>query len=148
MANIGNSFENSCVLTAVGVFAIVLNSAVVTHIGRRRVFLTVGLFICGLSQLLTAIIYTISPGTQSTGKGIVALAIIYIFGYNVSTVALLTSALLTNHREWWPHTRGFQVESCPHSGFGLTLLASRQPSVSLPPGWRHSLRHTSSTRSL
>ncbi|KAK7711540.1 hypothetical protein SLS63_012679 [Diaporthe eres] len=82
MANIGNSFENSCILTAVGVFAIILNSAVVTHIGRRRVFLTVGLFICGLSQLLTAIIYTIQPGTQSTGKGIVALAIIYIFGYN------------------------------------------------------------------
>lgn len=96
MANIGNSFENSCILTAVGVFAIILNSAVVTHIGRRRVFLTVGLFICGLSQLLTAVIYTVRPGTQSTGKGIVALAIIYIFGYNVSLEGSLGYSLLTD----------------------------------------------------
>ncbi|KAK7696813.1 hypothetical protein SLS64_014192 [Diaporthe eres] len=100
MANIGNSFENSCILTAVGVFAIILNSAVVTHIGRRRVFLTVGLFICGLSQLLTAIIYTIQPGTQSTGKGIVALAIIYIFGYNgmVATYAWISGGELPSQR--------------------------------------------------
>ncbi|KAI7783318.1 sugar transporter 4 [Diaporthe eres] len=100
MANIGNSFENSCILTAVGVFAIILNSAVVTHIGRRRVFLTVGLFICGLSQLLTAVIYTIRPGTQSTGKGIVALAIIYIFGYNgmVATYAWISGGELPSQR--------------------------------------------------
>lgn len=147
MANIGNSFENSCILTAVGVFAIILNSAVVTHIGRRRVFLTVGLFICGLSQLLTAVIYTIRPGTQSTGKGIVALAIIYIFGYNVSTTGSNACALLTSCREWWPRTPGYLEESCPRSVFGRTHLASQQPSVSSPHGLRHSLRHTSSTRS-
>ncbi|KAG8156818.1 hypothetical protein KVR01_013423 [Diaporthe batatas] len=100
MANIGNSFENSCILTAVGVFAIILNSAVVTHIGRRRVFLTIGLFICGLSQLLTAVIYTVRPGTQSTGKGIVALAIIYIFGYNgmVATYAWISGGELPSQR--------------------------------------------------
>lgn len=84
MANIGNSFENSCILVAVGVVAILINSAVVTHIGRRRVFLTLGLLICGLSQLLTAVIYTVKPGTVSTGRAIVGLAVVYIMAYNVS----------------------------------------------------------------
>lgn len=86
MANIGNSFENSCILVAVGVIAILINSAVVTHIGRRRVFLVVGLFICGLSQLLTAVVYTVNPGTKSTGRAIVGLAVVYILGYNVSCI--------------------------------------------------------------
>lgn len=88
MANIGNSFENSCILTAVGVIAILINSAVITHIGRRRVFLMIGMFICGLTQLLTAIVYTAAPGTVSTGRSIVGLSVIYIVGYNVRAVLL------------------------------------------------------------
>lgn len=84
MANIGDSFENSCILTAVGVLAIVANSAVITHIGRRRVFLIIGMFLCGLTQLITAIVYTIQPGTVSTGRAIVGLSVIYIVGYNAS----------------------------------------------------------------
>lgn len=83
MANIGNSFENSCILTAVGVIAILINSAVITHIGRRRIFLIIGMFLCGLTQLLTAIVYTIQPGTESTGRAIVGLSVVYIMGYNV-----------------------------------------------------------------
>ena len=83
MAGITNAFQNSVILTTLGVFAIILNSAVITHIGRRRVFLVTGLLLCGLAQLLTAVIYTINPGTESTGKGIVGLAVIYILGYNV-----------------------------------------------------------------
>lgn len=83
MANIGNSFENSCILTAVGVVAILINSAVITHIGRRRVFLIFGMFLCGLTQLITAVVYTKNPGTKSTGRAIVGLAVVYIVGYNV-----------------------------------------------------------------
>ena len=84
MAGISNAFQNSVILTTLGVVAIIVNSAVITHIGRRRVFLVSGLTICGIAQLITAIIYTVSPGSEATGKGIVALAVIYIFGYNVS----------------------------------------------------------------
>lgn len=83
MANIGNSFENSCILTAVGVIAILINSAVITHIGRRRIFLIIGMLLCGLTQLLSAIVYTIQPGTESTGRAIVGLSVVYIMGYNV-----------------------------------------------------------------
>jgi MFS transporter, SP family, sugar:H+ symporter len=91
MANIGNSFQNSCILVSVGVVAILINSAVVTRFGRRRVFLVCGLLLCGLTQLLTAVIYTVSPGTEATGRGIVGLAVIYILGYNVSKFLRMTT---------------------------------------------------------
>lgn len=84
MANVGNAFENSCILTGLGVVAIAINSAVASRIGRRRVFLTVGMILCGISQLITAVVYTVQPGAESTGKVIVALAVIFIVGYNVS----------------------------------------------------------------
>lgn len=84
MANVGNAFENSCILTAVGVVAISINNAVITYIGRRRIFLITGLLICGFSQLITAIVYTTSPGTQETGKAIVGLAVVFICAYNVT----------------------------------------------------------------
>lgn len=89
MAGVGDAFENSCILTAVGVVAILLNIAVVTHIGRRRLFLTAGLILCGFSQLIVAIVYTVKPGTTATGKAIVGLSVIFIFGYNVRKQAKL-----------------------------------------------------------
>ncbi|KAK3938546.1 putative glucose transporter rco-3 [Diplogelasinospora grovesii] len=100
MANVGNAFENSCILIAVGVVAILINSALVTHFGRRRVFLIGGLLLCGLAQLLTAILWTVAPGTQATGKGIVGLAVIYILGYNgmVSTYAWISGGELPSQR--------------------------------------------------
>lgn len=84
MANVGNAFENSCILTALGVVAIMINIAIVTKVGRRRLFLTIGLIICGFSQLIIAAVYTVHPGTQATGKAIVGLSVIFIFAYNVS----------------------------------------------------------------
>lgn len=84
MANIGDSFANSCILVGVGVVGILINSAVITQIGRRRIFLIIGLIVCGLTQLVTAIIYTVQPGTESTGRAIVGLSVLYILAYNVS----------------------------------------------------------------
>ena len=57
MANVGNASENSCILTAVGVVGILINIALITHAGHRRVFLTTGLVICGFSQLIVAAVY-------------------------------------------------------------------------------------------
>jgi MFS transporter, SP family, sugar:H+ symporter len=96
MANIGNAFENTCILVGVGVAAIIVNSAVITHFGRRRVFLVTGLLICGLTQLLTAVVYQVNPGTESTGKGIVGLSVIYILGYNVSSRHVLPEHLVSD----------------------------------------------------
>lgn len=84
MAGIGKPFENACILVAVGVIAIIINTLIITKYGRRRVFLTVGLCLCALFQLIIAAVYTVSPGTKSTGNVIVAMSVLYIVAYNVS----------------------------------------------------------------
>jgi SP family sugar:H+ symporter-like MFS transporter len=68
MAQVGSPFMNSCILVAVGVFAVGVNSCVISKIGRRRVFLMTGLTICGLCQIAVAAVYHVNPGTVSTGK--------------------------------------------------------------------------------
>lgn len=59
---------NTCILTAVGVLAITINSCVISKIGRRRVFLVTGLLICGVTQIIIAAVYHVNPGTVGTGK--------------------------------------------------------------------------------
>ncbi|KAL2018419.1 hypothetical protein VTK56DRAFT_838 [Thermocarpiscus australiensis] len=100
MAGIGDAFENSCILTSLGVVAILINSALITHFGRRRVFLVTGLSLCGIAQLLTAVVYQVNPGAKSTGQAIVALAVVYILGYNgmVATYAWISGGELPSQR--------------------------------------------------
>jgi MFS transporter, SP family, sugar:H+ symporter len=82
MANVGNAFENSCILVAVGVAAIIIDLFIIAPYGRRRIFLTTGLTVCAFCQLIPAVVYTKNPGTPKTGKIIVAFNVIYIFVYN------------------------------------------------------------------
>ncbi|KAK4118829.1 general substrate transporter [Parathielavia appendiculata] len=100
MAGIGDAFENACILISVGVVAILINSALVTHFGRRRVFLVSGLTLCGIAQLLTAVIYHVNPGAKSTGQAIVGLSVVYILGYNgmVATYAWISGGELPSQR--------------------------------------------------
>lgn len=72
-------------MISAGVVAILINSALVTHFGRRRVFLVPGLIVCGIAQLLTGVVYQVNPGAKSTGQAVVGLAIVYILAYNVGT---------------------------------------------------------------
>ncbi|KAI0905462.1 MFS monosaccharide transporter-like protein [Ustulina deusta] len=100
MANVGNAFENSCILTGTGVAALLFNALIITKYGRRRVMMISGFVVCGLSQLIMAIVYTIEPGTQKTGKVIVGLSVIYIVAYNalISTYAWLSGGELAAQR--------------------------------------------------
>jgi len=68
MAHVDNPFGMSCIMTAVGVVVIIINSCVISKIGRRRVFLMIGMSICGVSQFIIAAVYHVNPGTVSTGK--------------------------------------------------------------------------------
>jgi hypothetical protein len=68
MAGITDAFQMSCVMTAVGVVAIIANSCVISKFGRRRVFLMVGMSICGVSQFIIAAVYRSDPGTANTGR--------------------------------------------------------------------------------
>ncbi|RFU30720.1 hypothetical protein B7463_g5629, partial [Scytalidium lignicola] len=82
MAKVGNAFENSCILVSVGVVAILINLGIIVPYGRRRVFITAGLIICAICQLIMAIVYTIHPGTVGTGKATVSISVIYLVVYN------------------------------------------------------------------
>jgi len=82
MANVGNAFENACILTGVGVAALLANSFIITRYGRRRRLMITGLLLCGLMQLIMAIVYTMEPGTQRSGKILVGLSVIYIVAFN------------------------------------------------------------------
>lgn len=82
MANVGNSFENSCILNGVGTAALLANSLIITRYGRRRIFMISGLMACGVMQLIMAVVYTVDPGTQKSGKVLVGLSVIYVVAYN------------------------------------------------------------------
>ncbi|ORY70515.1 putative maltose permease [Pseudomassariella vexata] len=100
MANVGDAFQNSVILNAVGVFALLLNSFLVTRIGYRRVMMMNGLGLCGLSQLIIAIVYTVQPGTATTGKVVVGISVIYIVAYNgmISSYAWVSGGELSSQR--------------------------------------------------
>lgn len=100
MAGVGNAFQNSCILTAAGVAIILINSAIITRYGRRRIFLSVGLVICGVCQLIIAAVYTVHPGTKSTGNVIIGISVLYILGYNgmVATYAWLCGGEFPSQR--------------------------------------------------
>lgn len=68
MAGINDAFKMTCILTAIGVVVIVINSCVISKIGRRRVFLMVGMSICGISQFIIAAVQRSDPGSVRTGK--------------------------------------------------------------------------------
>jgi Sugar (and other) transporter len=84
MAHVSNPFAMSCVLSTVGLAALIINSLIVVNWGRRRVILTSGLITCGVLQLIIAVVYNQKPGTAQTGKVIVGITSLYMFTYNVS----------------------------------------------------------------
>ncbi|KAI1637835.1 putative maltose permease [Biscogniauxia mediterranea] len=100
MANVGNAFENSCILTGVGVAALLANSFLITRFGRRRVMMILGFTFCGLSQLVMAVVYTVEPNTERSGKILVGMSVVYIVAYSamISTYACLSGGEISSQR--------------------------------------------------
>ncbi|KAI0832289.1 putative maltose permease [Hypoxylon sp. FL0890] len=100
MANVGNAFENSCILTGVGVAALLATTFLITKFGRRRLMMITGFILCGISQLIIAIIYTVHPNAESSGKALVGMSVIYIIAYNamIAPYAWLSGGELSSQR--------------------------------------------------
>lgn len=81
MAGVQDRFGMSCVLSTVGLVALVANSLIVVRYGRRRVFIMTGMVICAVLQLIIAIVYQQRPGQPSTGQVLVALSCLYLGSY-------------------------------------------------------------------
>ncbi|KAL1845475.1 hypothetical protein VTK73DRAFT_553 [Phialemonium thermophilum] len=82
MAKVTNPFGMTCVMSAVGLVAIMVNSLLVVRFGRRRVMTLNGLLVCGFLQLIIAVVYDKIPGQIVTGRVLVALSSLYMFSYN------------------------------------------------------------------
>ncbi|KAG4415744.1 hypothetical protein IFR04_011108 [Cadophora malorum] len=100
MAKVADPFGMSCVLSTIGLLALIINSLFVVRYGRRRVLLMTGLLVCGVLQLIIAVVYDKNPGTKSTGRVIVALTSLYMFSYNgmVAPSAWLTGGEMPSQR--------------------------------------------------
>ncbi|KIW38034.1 uncharacterized protein PV06_10010 [Exophiala oligosperma] len=100
MAHVSNPFGMSCILSTMGLVAILINSSIVVRYGRRRVLLLSGLIFCGILQLIIAVVYDKQPGTKTTGKVIVALVCLYMMSYNgmIASYAWLSGGELPTQR--------------------------------------------------
>ncbi len=100
MSKVANPFAMTNVLSAMGILAIIFNSLIVVRYGRRRVIITTGLILCGVFQLIIAIVYTKNPGTTSTGQVLVGFTCIYMMSYNgmIATYAWLAGGELPSQR--------------------------------------------------
>ena len=83
MAKVSDPFAMSCVLSAVGILALIINACIVVKYGRRRPLIMNGLVICGFLQLIVAVVYQMKPGQIVTGKVLVSLSCLYMMSYNV-----------------------------------------------------------------
>lgn len=93
MAQVSDPFAMSCVLSTMGLVALMINAAIVVKFGRRRVLLISGLTICGFLQLIIAVVYHEEGASGMTGKVLVALSCLYMMSYNVSLPSCFYSAL-------------------------------------------------------
>lgn len=82
MAGVGQPFADTCILSAMSVVGILASSLVITRLGRKTILMG-GMVLCGLMQLIQACVYNAQPGTETTGRVIVAVNVIYMFFYNV-----------------------------------------------------------------
>jgi len=100
MAGVGKPFQNSVILTAVGVLAMLINMMIITRYGRRRVFLTWGLVLCGVLQLIIAAIFDAKPRNQSVLQAVVGLSVVYIYSFNglISPYAFLSGGEIPSQR--------------------------------------------------
>jgi hypothetical protein len=95
MAKVSDPFAMSCVLSAVGILALIINACIVVKFGRRRVLTMNGLIICGFLQLIIAVVYDKKPGQIVTGKVLVALSCLYMMSYNVSLPCCITAPTIS-----------------------------------------------------
>lgn len=100
MAKVSNPFAMSNVLSCIGILAIFANSLIIVKFGNRRILLMTGLLICGILQMIIAIVYDKQFSTSGTGKIIVALSCLYMFSYNglIATYAWLAGGEIPTQR--------------------------------------------------
>ncbi|KAK1758007.1 putative sugar transporter [Echria macrotheca] len=101
MAKVADPFAMSNVLSVMGIAAILFNSLIVVRFGRRRAILMIGLAVCGVFQLIIAVIYD-KLGRDHAGAAntLVALTCLYMMSYNgmIASYAWLAGGEIPSQR--------------------------------------------------
>lgn len=127
-AGIGTPFQASVIMLAVGLVAILLNSAIITRFGYRRRMLITGMILCGLCQLLLGVLWdtrAVPLPSENTLNGLVAVTVIYMF-FNVlciGTYAWLAGGEIPSQR-LRSHTFGLATSLAFLGAVCNTLLLS------------------------
>ncbi|KIX08062.1 uncharacterized protein Z518_02717 [Rhinocladiella mackenziei CBS 650.93] len=80
IAGVHNPFAYSILVTCTGLIGVLVSFFFVRLIDRRMVML-IGITACGICQLIPAIAWSANPGTESTGKVVVAFIALFTFFY-------------------------------------------------------------------
>lgn len=100
MAAVYDPFAMSNVLSVMSILAILFNSLIVVRFGRRRAILMIGLAVCGVLQMIIAVVYDKKGRTQATGNVLIALTCLYMMSYNgmISSYAWLAGGEIPSQR--------------------------------------------------
>lgn len=83
MAKVPNPFAMSNILSTMGILAIVFNSLIVVRWGLRRNIMMTGLTVCGILQLIIAVVYDKrGPSDPAAANLLVAFTCLYMMSYN------------------------------------------------------------------
>ena len=80
ISGVKQPFAYSILVTCTGLIGVLVSFCFVRLIDRRTVML-VGISACAICQLVPAIAWTKNPGTESTGKVVVAFIALFTFFY-------------------------------------------------------------------
>jgi hypothetical protein len=80
VAGVKQPFAYSILVTCTGLIGVLVSFFFVRLIDRRTVLL-VGISACAICQLVPAVAWTKNPGTESTGKVVVAFIALFTFFY-------------------------------------------------------------------
>ncbi|RTE73718.1 hypothetical protein BHE90_011851 [Fusarium euwallaceae] len=82
IAQVKEPFAMTNVMSTAGLVAIIINAFIVVRYGRRRVLMTTGLILCGICQLIMAVVYDKHLGSVGTGRALVGMSSLYMFFFN------------------------------------------------------------------
>lgn len=80
IAGVKDPFGYSILVTCTGLIGVLFSFFFVRLIDRRLVMM-IGITACGICQLIPAIAWSTSPGSESTGKVVVAFIALFTFFY-------------------------------------------------------------------
>ncbi|KXS93672.1 hypothetical protein AC579_3593 [Pseudocercospora musae] len=121
ISGITKSFEFSIMNSCIGFIGVNVGMYAMKNWFGRRSILMIGATVCGISQLIPAIVWSIAPMVQPSGSVLVGFMAVFQFGYNscVGAASYPVATELVSSR-----LRAYTVGSATSLGYILAWLCS------------------------